>query len=107
MGERSRYFDLWRSSGRGTGDGFVGPCQHLCGADCQERSLRYTPEITAGSTLRPFACGESEDGSADACAAEMVVDVQGYRDVCLERCNVTCSQRSELFALFGNEILSV
>mmetsp|Transcript_140938 Transcript_140938/g.450669 ORF Transcript_140938/g.450669 Transcript_140938/m.450669 type:complete len:374 (-) Transcript_140938:63-1184(-) len=108
--QRSRYFSLWKSAGRGGGGTFPGACRDLCAEDCQERARHWTPttSTSAGSTLRPFACGEErEGGEADVCGAELVVDVKAYTDVCIERCNVTCKQRSELFTLFGDEILSV
>lgn len=120
---RSRYFKLWcdmASRGDSQGAEFTSACQDLCEQDCLARAQEFTPTRTVGSTLRPFACvGPSiekteigalhQDGQAreDVCAAEMEVDVQAYRAVCLERCNVTCQQRRELFSTFGADILAV
>merc|ERR1711972_699251 len=108
--DRSRYFALWRSHAalRGeTPQGFLVQCRESCGGDCSDRVRRFTPTRSAGSTLRPFACKEESPHVADTCAAEMLVDVKAYHDVCRERCNVTCQQRSDLFSQFGDEILTV
>lgn len=119
---RSRYFQLWRSMMSGTGteaDGFEASCRSICGLDCTQRVQKFTPTRTVGSTLRPFACRgvltpntgtrlpDQVLAASDVCAAEMVVDVQAYLNVCQERCNVTCQQRDDLFSAFGAEILSV
>jgi hypothetical protein len=118
--KRSRYFQLWRD-GSSTGSGlseFGSTCEDVCGRDCAERVRNFTPSRTAGSTLRPFACKESNhehkgidrgdlDASADVCGVDTVVDAAAYQDVCLERCGITCKQRGELFSSFGAEILAV
>lgn len=113
--ERSAYFSLWRAarpaSGAGHEEGsFLDACRDTCGGDCAERAGRFTPTRTAGSTLRPFACtAAAEEGTAsaaDTCASEQVVDVDEYRSICVERCNVTCQQRRDLFSAYGDEILA-
>merc|ERR1740121_1256224 len=113
--ERSTYFSLWRaarpahSAGHEEGS-FLDACRDTCGADCTERAGRFTPTRTAGSTLRPFACtaaaAQGTAPAADTCASEQVVDVDEYSSICVERCNVTCQQRRDLFSAFGDEILT-
>jgi len=121
--ERSKYFALWQSfAERGDqAQAFLSACGEACAKDCSDRALQFTPTRSAASTLRPFACRANADdagnpkqasagedaGAVDTCASELVVDVKAYSDVCLERCSVTCIQRSDLFAQFGTEILSV
>jgi len=120
--QRSRYFRQWQDATAGAeiaGNGFEASCRGLCGTDCKDRAQKFTPTQTVGSTLRPFACraaraagdgqdsGEQGVAASDVCAAEMVLDVHAYLNVCGERCNVTCQQRSELFSTFGADILSV
>merc|ERR1712125_137035 len=112
--ERSKYFQLWRSKSNSSDlSEFRSACGDVCGRDCVERVRDFTPTLTAGSTLRPFACKESEkidgaqgrtDTTSDVCGADTVVDAAAYQDVCLERCIITCKQRSELFSSFGAEI---
>merc|ERR1740121_1526915 len=111
--ERSTYFSLWRAASPALGHeegGFLNACRDTCGEVCTERAGRFSPTRTAGSTLRPFACtapgGSAPHGQPDTCAAEQVVDVDEYRNICVERCNVTCQQRRELFSTFGDEILA-
>jgi len=107
--EKSRYFSLWRNiSTKGSSNvhyEFLPACRSTCSLDCDERIRHFTPTRSAASTLRPFACKEAQ--TEDVCAAEMVVDVKAYHDVCLDRCNVTCLQRRDLFTNFGAEILSI
>lgn len=117
-GENSRYFKLWQERSQDAG-GFLSSCRDTCAEDCQRRGQGFTPTRTAGSTLRPFECGTasakatgvslSQDSQEvpDACASDMVVDVQAYLKVCLERCSVTCQQRGELFSHFGADMMSV
>jgi len=112
-GQRSRYFQLWQGKGDSSGESnssFIKGCFEACSGDCEKRALEFIPTRTAGSTLRPFACGQdapgtSKDQGAEACAAEVTVDVQAYKSVCLERCRVTCEQRLELFTAFGAEMI--
>lgn len=127
--ERSKYFKLWRSGAPDSSTrvtDFAALCRGTCGQDCGKRAQEYTPTRTAVSTLRPFACGHAGQTAggnmgdqpqtglsartpsvSDACSAEMVVDAHAYLHICLERCNVTCEQRGELFSRFGEEILSI
>ncbi|CAE8636596.1 unnamed protein product [Polarella glacialis] len=111
---RSRYFKLWQEvpdeTHRDGGDQFLPTCRHLCGQDCDARLQEFTPTRTAGSTLRPFACGKEgrglhadgikEDGDI-SCGVEVSLDAEAYHSVCLDRCNVTCEQRTALFSTFG------
>eukprot|EP00440_Ansanella_granifera_P061777 gb/GFBE01066975.1/.p1 GENE.gb/GFBE01066975.1/~~gb/GFBE01066975.1/.p1 ORF type:complete len:369 (+),score=62.99 gb/GFBE01066975.1/:1-1107(+) len=109
---RSRYFKLWQSSvSERTGDEnttFVSACRDSCSQDCEQRAHEFIPTRTAVSTLRPFACGQeaSNEAPKEACAAEVNVNVEAYKSVCLERCAVTCDQRRDLFSTFGDQILS-
>lgn len=100
---QSQYFSLWRhGAGESQTLGFVQGCQELCSKDCTKRVGQFTPTRSAGSTLRPFACGK--EASEEACAVEVAVNVEAYKAVCLERCNVTCDQRQDLFSTFGDQI---
>lgn len=113
--ERSRYFALWRqqqgeaASSEAVSSGFGISCRDLCGQDCKVRVQTFTPTRTVGSTLRPFACATAGPAveAPVTCAAEMLVDVQAYLDVCHERCSVTCQQRERLFSLHSGKLLSV
>ncbi|CAK9113167.1 unnamed protein product [Durusdinium trenchii] len=100
--ERSKYFELWVATGSGEkNEDFLRSCQDTCSSDCSLRVSNFTPSRTAVSTLRPFACGQGQE----TCASEVTLDVDVYRQVCLERCAVTCEQRKDLFHAKGNEIL--
>mmetsp|Transcript_47319 Transcript_47319/g.86922 ORF Transcript_47319/g.86922 Transcript_47319/m.86922 type:complete len:355 (+) Transcript_47319:41-1105(+) len=99
--ERSHYFRVWRS---GPSEGFTAACQSHCGEKCAERAAQYMPAPSVVSTLRPFKC-TAEEESPGSCAREMVVEVNEYMNVCLERCNLTCDQRSDLFAAMEEKIL--
>eukprot|EP00927_Polykrikos_kofoidii_P063417 TRINITY_DN58221_c0_g1_i1.p1 TRINITY_DN58221_c0_g1~~TRINITY_DN58221_c0_g1_i1.p1 ORF type:complete len:406 (-),score=69.25 TRINITY_DN58221_c0_g1_i1:112-1329(-) len=107
--QRSRYFSLWR---RVEARGFPVACAKLCEKDCSERVRKYTPTRSPGSTLRPFSCSggsgvvRGEQGVGDVCAAEFVVDHVAYKEVCLQRCDVTCTQRASLFAAVGEQIVA-
>lgn len=121
---KSRYFKLWQQlaldAGSGShGEDFLPLCGSACGQDCRKRAHQFTPTSTVGSTLRPFACGHAGGSlqpqlptqstipaAPDQCAGEMVIDAHAYLNVCLERCNVTCQQRGELFSNLGAEISS-
>lgn len=119
--ERSRYLKLWTMAREDAGlqaAGFLPLCRERCGEDCQARGRAFTPTRTAGSTLRPFACGLDEPREAaesslraparsDSCGAEMLLDIQAYMGVCSERCDVTCQQREKLFRYLGEEMQSV
>ncbi|CAE7710871.1 rlmJ [Symbiodinium sp. CCMP2456] len=100
--DRSRYFKLWveDKSKSPSAKNFEAACNAACSRDCSERVAQFTPTRTSASTLRPFACGQGQD----TCAAEVAVDVTAYKQVCLERCAVTCQQRLELFAAHGDQI---
>mmetsp|Transcript_27013 Transcript_27013/g.62390 ORF Transcript_27013/g.62390 Transcript_27013/m.62390 type:complete len:354 (-) Transcript_27013:55-1116(-) len=101
--ERSHFFRMWRS---GPPAGFKAACQSHCGEKCAERAAQYMPAPSVASTLRPFKCtAEDSEASPGSCAREMVVEVQEYMNVCLERCNLTCDQRSDLFAAMEEKIL--
>jgi hypothetical protein len=99
--EQSRYFAMWRSSS----SSFSVNCVDICRKDCDERVTRFQPTRTTGWTLRPFSCMDSQqtDGGEQAavCTNEMNLDVDAFYNVCVERCAVTCKQRSELFAELG------
>jgi len=99
---RSKYFKLWmeHKSKSPNSKKFEAACNAACSRDCSERVAQFTPTRTSASTLRPFACGQGRD----TCAAEVAVDVTAYKQVCLERCAVTCQQRLELFAAHGDQI---
>ncbi|CAE7838554.1 rlmJ [Symbiodinium sp. CCMP2592] len=99
---RSKYFKLWmeHKSKSPNSKKFEAACNAACSRDCSERVAQFTPTRTSASTLRPFACGQGQD----TCAAEVAVDVTAYKQVCLERCAVTCQQRLELFAAHGDQI---
>eukprot|EP00930_Biecheleria_cincta_P004820 TRINITY_DN105751_c0_g1_i1.p1 TRINITY_DN105751_c0_g1~~TRINITY_DN105751_c0_g1_i1.p1 ORF type:complete len:363 (+),score=62.05 TRINITY_DN105751_c0_g1_i1:55-1143(+) len=100
---KSQYFSVWRhGAGESQRLGFVQGCQDLCSRDCTKRAHQFTPTRSAGSTLRPFACGK--EASQEVCAVEVAVNVEAYTAVCLERCNVTCDQRRDLFSTFGDQI---
>jgi len=96
--DHSRYFALWRRSS----SAFSADCQDLCRKDCDDRITRFQPTRTTGWTLRPFSCMDSQEADvgqqAAVCTKEMNLDVEAYYNVCIERCAVTCKQRSELFA---------
>lgn len=105
--DRSKYFDLWARKLKGSGapevvESFLSSCKDTCSSDCSQRVSNFTPSRTAVSTLRPFACGQGQE----TCASEVTLDVDVYRQVCLERCNVTCQQRLELFQKHGEQIMS-
>lgn len=103
--ERSKYYALWRERGHAA---FLDACRATCGDDCDERVRTFTPTRTFSSTLRPFACKDQQQSAAgDECGKELVLDVQSYHDVCLERCAVTCPQRGELFGTFDGGVLAV
>jgi len=113
--ERSRYFALWRQQqsegarSKPNSSGFWNSCRDLCGQDCKLRVQKFTPTRSVGSTLRPFACATAVPvvQAPATCAAEMLVDVQAYLDVCHERCSVTCQQRETFFSLHSGKLLSV
>jgi hypothetical protein len=94
----SRYFALWRKSP----GSFSADCLDTCRKDCDERITRFQPTRTTGWTLRPFSCMDSQQAEvgqqAAVCTNEMNLDVESFYNVCIERCAVTCKQRSELFA---------
>ncbi|CAJ1337363.1 unnamed protein product, partial [Effrenium voratum] len=94
---RSKYFRLWLQT---AGRDFHVLCNDLCGVDCSQRVANFTPSRTAVSTLRPFACGQ------ETCGVEVMLDASVYKQVCLERCSVTCQQRLELFTAHGEKILA-
>jgi hypothetical protein len=117
--QQSRYLKLWRRSSH---EDFFPACRDTCGQDCAERAKVFTPSTTAGSTLRPFACRDSEkqpdeqqpeseaaaapkESSSAICSVEFTIDMNEFHQVCIERCNVTCYQRDELFSAFAENIL--
>jgi hypothetical protein len=103
--ERSKYYALWRERGLAA---FLDACRATCGEDCDERVRTFTPTRTFSSTLRPFSCKDkNQSDPSDECSKELVVDVQSYHDVCIERCAVTCPQRGDLFAMFDGGVLAV